>query len=47
MNDWRGKGVKMVVVREVSGEDNGAVVIAERSAIMQEFVKRIGKRIVY
>ena len=37
----------MVVVREVSGEDNGAVVTAERPAIIQELVKRIEKRIVH
>ena len=37
----------MVVVREVSGEDNGAVATAERPATMQELVKRIGKRIVH
>lgn len=37
----------MVAMREVSGEDNGAVAIAERPATMQEFIKRIGKRIIY
>lgn len=47
VDDWKGKKVKMVVVRQVSGEDNGAVAIAERPATMQEHVKRIGKRIVH
>ena len=47
VDDWEGKKVKMVVLREVSGEDNGAVATAERPATMQELVKRIGKRIVH
>ena len=47
VDDWKGKKVKMVAVREVSGEDNGAVATAERPATMRELVKRTGKRIVH
>ena len=37
----------MIIVREVSGEDNGAITTAKRPATMQKLIKRIGKRIVY
>ena len=47
VDDWEGKKVKLVVVREVSGEDNGAVAIAEKPATTQEPVKRIGKRVIH
>ena len=47
VDDWKGKKVKMVVVIEVSGEDNGVVATVERPATMRELVKRIGKRIVH
>ena len=34
VDDWKGKKVKVMVVRQVSGEDNGAVVITEKPAII-------------
>ena len=37
----------MVVVIEVSGEDNGAVAFAENPATTQELVKRIEKKVVH
>ena len=34
VDNWKGKKVKVVVVRQVSGEDNGAVATAEKPAII-------------
>ena len=47
MDNRKGKKAEVVVVREVSGEDNGAVAFVENPAITQEPVKRIGKRVVH
>ena len=47
VNGWRGKGVEMVVMGKVSGEDNGVVASVENPATTQEPVKRIGKRVVH
>ena len=47
VDDWRGKGVEMVVMGKVSGEDNGVVATVEKPATMQEPVKRIEKTVVH
>ena len=46
VDNWRGKGAEVVVVREVSDEDNGVVATVGKPATMQEPVK-IGKRVIY
>ena len=47
VDNRKGKRVEVVVIREVSGEDNGVVVIVENPATMQELVKMIEKKIVH
>ena len=37
----------MVVIREGSGEDNGIMVFIENPVIMQEFMKRVKKKVIY
>ena len=37
----------MVVMREGSGEDNGIVIFVKNPAIMQEFMKRVKKKVIY
>ena len=37
----------MVVIREGNGEDNGVMVFVENPAKMQEFVKRVKKKVIY
>ena len=47
VNDWRRKGLEVVVMGKVSGEDNSVVASVESPATMQEPVRRIGKRVFY
>ena len=47
VDNRKGKKAEMVVVRKVSGEDNGVVASVENPATTQEPVKRIGKKVVY
>ena len=37
----------MVVMKEGSGEDNGIVVFIENPVIIQEFMKRVKKKVIY
>ena len=47
VNGWRGKGVEVVVMGKISGEDNDAVASAKNLATTQELVKRIEKKVVH
>ena len=47
VDNRKGKEAEVVVVREVSGKDNGAMASMENPATTQEPVKRIGKRVVH
>ena len=37
----------MVIIKEGNGEDNGVIVFVENPVIMQEFIKKIKKKIIY
>ena len=37
----------MVVIREGNGKDNGIMVFMENPAIIQEFIKRVKKKVIY
>ena len=37
----------MVIIREGNGKDNGVIVFVENPAIMQEFMKRVKKKVIY
>ena len=37
----------MVIMKEGSGKDNGIMVFMENPAIIQEFVKRVKKKVIY
>ena len=39
--------MEMVVIREGNGEDNGVMVFVENPAIIQEFVKKVKKKVIY
>ena len=39
--------MEMVVIRKGNGEDNGVMVFMENPAILQEFVKRVNKRVIH
>ena len=39
--------MEMMVIREGSGEDNGIMVFMENPAIIQEFVKKVKKKVIY
>ena len=47
VGQWVEKKVEVVVMREGSGEDSGAVACVERPATRHEPVKRVEKRVVY
>ena len=36
-----------MVIKEGSGEDNGIMIFVENPAIIQEFVKRVKKRVMH
>ena len=41
------KKVKMVIIKEGNGKDNGVMVFMENPGIMQEFMKRVKKKVIY
>ena len=39
--------MEIMVIREGNGKDNGIMVFMENPAIIQEFIKRVKKKVIY
>ena len=47
VGQWVKKKVKIVVIKERSGEDNVIMVFMENPAIIQKFIKRVKKKVIH